>query len=181
MDDNATPQRLSHVARFTFDDYAAMVRGLRRLSGPARAGLWAVIYLTTVTIAAGPDDLLASLHDPAVLAILLLPAVLFMPVADVLILNTLYRWSYRRQRNADALIGFDIGPQGVDWRVEGMAGHIDWATVVRFIASDRRMILYVDRINGLTMPRGDLDEAAWAGRVALVTAALPEKAVRRTA
>jgi hypothetical protein len=92
-----------------------------------------------------------------------IPALLVL--VELAVDHGLYRWHYRRQRNAGRPVTFAFGAEALDWSVGDMSGRIAWTAVRRLRDDGSRLYVHVDPVTAVAVPRGDLDDAARAERV----------------
>lgn len=171
---------LTHVARISFSDHIAMIRGLRRRFGWLRYIVPPTIVLLAGTMLAGPALVVQILsEDPARLLgdveVLATVALLFviLPITELLFDQTFHRWHYLKQRNSGRKISFAFTEDGMEWTVDGMAGRFGWSTVRRVISSSTRILIYIDDTAGIAVPIGGLSAADFSRLRRVVLSHLP--------
>lgn len=97
-----------------------------------------------------------------------LPVLALPPVIDLLYNRVILRWYFHAQAVSKADTAVDIGDEGVAWTLDHSAGRIGWPGIRYHVFREDRIILFIDKMQGITLPRSGLVAGHWDGLVALV-------------
>jgi hypothetical protein len=95
--------------------------------------------------------------------------VLILPfLIDLVVNQVILRWSFHIQAASKADIAVDIGEASVDWKLGHSAGQMGWPAIRYRVVLKDRVILFLDKIQGITLPRRGLVAGDWDAFLALV-------------
>lgn len=168
-----TPAGFRFRYRFDLGDYLALSHARNRL-GPVGKYLWDWRYLVWYALflavlwwmggLTGDWDVYLNWEVGGwVLFALAMPVLI-----DLLFNHVMLRWYFHLQAASKADIAVDAGEGGLNWAMGHAAGQMGWPAIRYRAILKNRVILFIDRMQGITLPRRGLVAGDWDAFVALV-------------
>jgi hypothetical protein len=156
---------LEHEAAPSARDYLALFRSQIRLRQLKSICIFLSLYAfflfysreATVFLATSRDNLIFLLAELSISISIGLTFVLLWP-------QIRFRLIIRRMNLPDELTRFRLSTEGIDARSARSMFHFDWSMFRTVKAGDQRLFLFLDGVRAFVVPRGNLDDRAWAER-----------------
>jgi hypothetical protein len=170
MPDPSTTIRFAY--RLSLGDYLALNEARRRLgpfgrfARPARYLIWYALFLALLVWMGGAASW--RMYFEWEVASWLLLAMFIPFLIDLVFDHVVLRWYFHRNAASRADIVADIDEAGVRWTLGHAAGQMAWAGIPEHVLMGDRLFLFLDKMQGITLPRRGLAAGDWDAFVALV-------------
>jgi hypothetical protein len=159
--------RLSHADYLALNEARRRLGPFGRFARPARYAIWYALFLAMLWwfdgFAAGWRAFLA--WEVA----RWMPVVVAVPILiDLFFDHVILRWYFHRNAASQADIEVGINEAGVNWTMGHAAGQMAWAGIPERVVMGERVFLFLDKMQGITLPRRGLVGGDWDALVGFV-------------
>jgi hypothetical protein len=164
MPDPSTPFRFAY--RLNLADYLALNEARRRLgpfgrfARPARYLIWYGLLIAMLWLMDSFRDGWRVYLEWEIA--IWIPVVLAIPfLIDLVFDHGVLRWYFHRNAASKADITVDVDDEGVRWTMGHAAGQMAWAGIPDHVVMEDRVFLFLDKLQGITVPRRGLIAGDW--------------------